>query len=164
MKLEVRDLDNNLVKCVTLSTANLSEDYAQALLEKNLSSDAKATPENEQEAKRAYDMIPPELKELSAEIEAERMRKALVAYEKQLEYIRRWRVRNRERYNATVCAKMMEKYKSNAEYREKQKQGHRSRYYMTKYGVTEDEYKQQKEQKRRDVVEKYKRTDWVVCS
>ena len=93
MKLEIRDLDNNLVKCVDPSTANLSEDYSQALLEKNLSSDAKATPENEQEAKRVHDMIPPELKDLSAEIEAERMRKALVAYEKQLEYVRRWRVR-----------------------------------------------------------------------
>ena len=104
----------------------------------------------------SIDMIPPELKDLSAEIEAERMRRALVAYEKQLEYIRRWRVRNRDRYNATVCAKRIEKYKSNADYREKQKQDHRSRYYMTKYGVTEDEYKQQKEQKRRDVVEKYK--------
>jgi len=45
MKLEVRDLDNNLVKCVDPSTAKLSEDYAQALLEKNLRSDAKATPE-----------------------------------------------------------------------------------------------------------------------
>ena len=65
MKLEVRNLDNNLVKCVGPSTAKLSEDYSQALLEKNLRSDAKATPEEEQDAKRTYDMIPPELKDLT---------------------------------------------------------------------------------------------------
>ena len=67
---------------------------------------------------------------LPLEIAGDIERQAYHGYLKQLDYMRRWRVQNREKYNNDMRERMRMEYKNNPEYRAKMNAYKKDAYYQ----------------------------------
>ena len=85
------------------------------------------------------------------EIKADIERKAYHTYLKRLDYMKTWRVKNREKYNDDMRERMRIAL-SDPEYRAKMNAYKKAFYYQKKYGMTEEEYKQKKKEEEAEII------------
>ena len=77
--------------------------------------------------------------------------KAYIQYIKHIEYMREYRVKNRNKINNY----MADLYNNNPEYKKKLSQRFADSYYPKKYGMTKEEYLKLKEQKQKVILDNY---------
>ena len=78
--------------------------------------------------------------------------KALKMYIKQLEYMKKYREKNKESLNESV----KEYYKHNDEYKKKLNDNQKDKYFIKKYGMPRAEYLQNKINKELELIEQFK--------
>ena len=100
------------------------------------------TPEEINDYLESISVIP---KEMAAELlEQKRIAQEKIKQRKYL-YAKKWRIENRERYNALVGIRIKRCYQNNAAFREHVKLYAKQRYYMKRYNLTVEEYETLKE-------------------